>query len=289
MDKRKYIFIGNRFYCLSKMLKLGLDVIDVIAVKGSFLEKELIQRNLAYTLLESKQQLVQYLQSSDFDVLVSNGCPYILPISSLNKEQRLFVNIHPSLLPDLKGRNPINGAILYRRRHGATCHRMDDGIDTGSIITQIEIPGAVELPLDLLYQISFWAEGEVFLEAYKRDFKPDSAFSQQNRDSGSEPIYYSRQMCDMTIQKGDSVDLIDRKVRAFQIEGLFARTKRNECEYKVYDFLVIDDKVLFQKTVPPGHILMIFEQNILTKEEGCLCLWRLDTAEGLAVGEAFLQ
>lgn len=288
MDKRKYIFIGNRFYCLNKMLELGLDIIDVIAVKGSFLERELIQRNLAYTLLESKRQLVQNLQRSNFDVLVSNGCPYILPISSLDKERRLFVNIHPSLLPDLKGRNPINGAILYQRLHGVTCHRMDDGIDTGSIIAQIEIPGAAELPLDLLYQISFKAEGEVFLRAYNRDFMLDDALNQKVQYSKLKPIYYSRQECDMTIQKGDSVDLIDRKVRAFQLEGLFASVKRKEREYKVHDFLIIKNKVLLQCSMPLDHILMIFDQNILTKEEDCLCLWRLDTAEGLAVGEPFL-
>lgn len=287
MDKRKYVFIGNRFYCLSKMLALGLDIIDVIAVKGSFLERELINRCLSYTPLESKVQLIQYLQDSNFDVLVSNGCPYILPISNLKKDQNLFVNIHPSLLPDLKGRNPINGAILYQRRHGVTCHIMDDWIDTGNIITQLEIPGAAELPLDLLYQISFRAEGEVFFEAYKRDFRADDLLNQRIHNSGIEPIYYSRQERDMIIQKGDAVDLIDRKVRAFQLEGLFARLERKGHVYKVHDFSMIKNEFLSQTSVPLGHILMIFDKSVLTKEE-CLCLWRLDTTEGLAVGEPFL-
>ena len=42
---------------------------------------------------------------NDYDILVSNGCPYILPLNELKKAK--YVNVHPSLLPNLKGIDPV--------------------------------------------------------------------------------------------------------------------------------------------------------------------------------------
>jgi len=285
MDKRKYIFVGNRFLCLAEMLRLGLNVVRIFAVKDSFLSRELRKRGLAFIPIETKQQLVQDIRNSVFDILVSNGCPYILPISELETGENRFINIHPSLLPDLKGRHPINGAVLYQRRHGATCHIMDDGIDTGKVISQIEIPHIEELPLDLLYQLSFLAERDVFLDAYGRNFEPNSLSEEM---SAIKPIYYSRNADDLFVHKDDCIDVILRKVRAFQIEGLYARFKREMHEYKIYDFLIIKNEFLEQHDWKNGDVFWIFGSNVLTKEDGCFCLWRLDTVHGLKVGDKLL-
>ena len=49
------------------------------------------------------------------------------------------VNLHPSLLPDYRGRAPINWAILRgESRLGLTAHRVDQGVDTGPILQQCE-------------------------------------------------------------------------------------------------------------------------------------------------------
>ena len=84
-------------------------------VKDSFAEKELISRKKEYVSIESKKQLLELIKNTEFDVLVSNGCPYILPITKLRKKDEIFINLHPSLLPDLRGIHPVNGAILFDR------------------------------------------------------------------------------------------------------------------------------------------------------------------------------
>jgi len=51
------------------------------------------------------------------------------------------VNIHASLLPEYRGAAPIQWAILNDdRRTGLTVMRMDEGMDTGPILLQEEIP-----------------------------------------------------------------------------------------------------------------------------------------------------
>ena len=167
----KFIFIGNRINVLKKMIELKCEIVEIFAVKESFLERELKILNIPYKRIENKVNLVEAIINTEFDCLVSNGCPYILPVSKIKKINQKFINIHPSLLPDLKGKHPINGALLFERRHGVTCHHMDDGIDTGDIISNIEIPLDSQIELQLLYQLSFKAEAEVFYKAFMSDFK----------------------------------------------------------------------------------------------------------------------
>lgn len=52
-----------------------------------------------------------------------------------------WINFHPGLLPDYKGRNLCYHAIMNgAKRFGATLHYMDENFDTGDIITTLEFP-----------------------------------------------------------------------------------------------------------------------------------------------------
>lgn len=54
---------------------------------------------------------------------------------------RGFVNVHAGRLPQYRGRNVINWAIINGASEiGVTAHYIDEGIDTGDIIRQIVLP-----------------------------------------------------------------------------------------------------------------------------------------------------
>lgn len=54
---------------------------------------------------------------------------------------RGVVNFHAGMLPLYRGRNVINWAIINGETEiGLTAHYVDDGIDTGDIITQLAVP-----------------------------------------------------------------------------------------------------------------------------------------------------
>ncbi|MBW2618917.1 MAG: hypothetical protein JRC92_08590, partial [Deltaproteobacteria bacterium] len=51
------------------------------------------------------------------------------------------INIHPSLLPRHRGPSPTYWVLKNKEPEtGLTCHYIDDGIDTGEIISQVSIP-----------------------------------------------------------------------------------------------------------------------------------------------------
>lgn len=283
-DNRRYFFVGARPYSLQKMFDLGLDIVCLLPVRGSFAEKLIIEKGLDYVALENKKQLLDIIRNTEFDVLVSNGCPYILPISDLRKNDELYINLHPSLLPDLRGIHPVNGAILFDRPQGATCHYMDDGIDTGAIISQVKVVEKPNIPLDLLYQLSFMAEADAFAKAYERNFEPLGI-----ETSLEGTIYYSRKEEDMIINENDGLEKIDKKVKAFQIEGQYARIIRDNNTYYVKDVVIFENDYLENKEYKNNQIIRIYDNNVLIRKDNRFILFRLDNIEQLEINEPLFK
>ena len=87
---------------------------------------------------EAFQEAVRDLQP-DIMVVVAYG--QILPKSILNIPKYGAINVHASLLPKYRGAAPIAWAILNGEKvTGVTTMMMDEGMDTGDLLLQREIP-----------------------------------------------------------------------------------------------------------------------------------------------------
>jgi len=160
---------------------------------------------------------------------------------------------------------------------------MDDGIDTGAIISQTKIVEKPDIPLDLLYQLTFMSEAETFLKAYERDFEPNGVKQDQEGT-----IYYTRKIEDQIITENDDLDLIVRKVRAFQIEGQYARFEKNENRYCIKELIVFKNGYLDTCDYRNRQIIRIYGNNVISKYDDKYLLWRLDNTSELKVGENLL-
>lgn len=77
------------------------------------------------------------LHSSDWDLFVVFAYGNILPSEIINLPKYGTVNLHPSLLPNLRGPSPIRSAILTdQRTTGITIMLMDEKMDHGPILSQ---------------------------------------------------------------------------------------------------------------------------------------------------------
>ncbi len=70
----------------------------------------------------------------DFFVVASYG--KIIPQSILDIPKLGTINVHPSLLPKLRGASPLQSAILTENETGVSIMRLDAGVDHGPIIVQ---------------------------------------------------------------------------------------------------------------------------------------------------------
>jgi methionyl-tRNA formyltransferase len=79
------------------------------------------------------------IRAAEPDVLVVVAYGEILPAALLEVPVRASVNVHFSLLPELRGAAPVQRAILEGLTvTGVTTMRMDAGMDTGPILLQAE-------------------------------------------------------------------------------------------------------------------------------------------------------
>ena len=77
------------------------------------------------------------------DLVVLAGFMRVLPANIVNKLSPRMINLHPSLLPDFPGANAVADALAAGASvTGATVHIVDEGVDTGKVLTQASIPVA---------------------------------------------------------------------------------------------------------------------------------------------------
>jgi methionyl-tRNA formyltransferase len=257
----RFAFAGNRSFVLDEIVAKGHPV-EIFAVPDSYLEKSLRQSGRRCSVIESREHLVSRLSVMDFDVFVANGCPHILPVSELSRNGRKFVNVHPGPLPDLRGMDPVPGALLLGRNSGAACHIMDDGVDTGPVISRVIIPNRNDLDAGLLYQMSFMAEKDVFNIAYERDFQPASLPA-----AASAGAYYTKKPRDLLIDFGEPVESIIRRIKAFSNRSQGARFTYGDAEFRVFDAEPVDNPYLMKRrqSYAQGEIVFRYEDCVLVR------------------------
>jgi methionyl-tRNA formyltransferase len=275
----KFLFVGNRRFVLEEMIALGLDV-DILVIKNTHLANEKMMAEVPHRLIESKDELLKIIAETDFDVFLSNGCPFILPVIDI--KPAIYVNIHPSYLPDLRGIDPCLGSIMFRKDAGASCHVINEKIDDGDIISQIKIPYSDDLDVSLLYQLSFLAEKQSFHAAFERNFEPMA-----KQQLSSTDIYYSRKPEDRILNFQNSAQDIVQTAKAFcnKSQGVFFSYQGKR--YKCYEVSVVGNSYAVQvaKKCKTLEIVFKYEDCLIIKKDSLLLkLSRLESIEDFSVG-----
>lgn len=75
------------------------------------------------------------------DLIITAAFGQILPNELLNAPKHGCINVHASLLPELRGGAPIHYSIIQgKEKTGITIMYMAEKLDAGDILTQIEVP-----------------------------------------------------------------------------------------------------------------------------------------------------
>lgn len=141
-------------------------------------------------------QVKQYLNSTPHDLVIVSGTA-ILKKETI-EASHCVVNTHAGITPEYRGAHGgfwavINGDYLNA---GQTLHFIDEGIDTGGIITQCRIELSPSDTLETLAAKHTVAAGELltaFLTQYTPPFKQAPTIAKP--DSSSQ-LYYSPGLCD---------------------------------------------------------------------------------------------
>ncbi|GIW46467.1 MAG: methionyl-tRNA formyltransferase [Deltaproteobacteria bacterium] len=139
---------------LKALIESGDEVVAVVTQpdkpKGRGLEvtpppvKTLAQKHGIPVLQPQKiktEEFLKQLEELKPDIICVVAYGKILPKGILELPKYGCINVHASLLPKYRGAAPINWAIIRGEKvTGITTMKMDEGMDTGDILLQREVP-----------------------------------------------------------------------------------------------------------------------------------------------------
>lgn len=90
---------------------------------------------------EREQRLAELLKDAGVEWVVLAGYMRMIKAPLLDAFPRRIINIHPSLLPAFPGLEAWKQAVEANAlKSGCTVHHVDEGMDSGEIIAQAEVP-----------------------------------------------------------------------------------------------------------------------------------------------------
>jgi phosphoribosylglycinamide formyltransferase-1 len=91
--------------------------------------------------VERDTAMADWLEAHDVRLVVLAGYMHLLRPCFLERFPDRVINVHPALLPQFPGAHAIEDALAAGVRiTGATVHYVDEGVDTGAVIAQRQVP-----------------------------------------------------------------------------------------------------------------------------------------------------
>ncbi len=125
------------------------------------------RQQVFYSNEVDKLQPLKYLKKLKPDLGILGWWPYILKSDFIEVFRLGCLNLHPSLLPHNRGKDPNFWSIIENTPYGVTIHAIDSGIDSGPIAFQREIESTWEDSGETLYAKA----KEMIVELFKEKFE----------------------------------------------------------------------------------------------------------------------
>ena len=172
----------------------------------------------------------ELLESLDLDYIIGVHFPYIVPDEVLQIPRIGVLNLHPALLPYNRGWHTPSWAILDGTPIGATLHFMDSGLDTGDIVTQMELEVRPEDTAHSLYGRLVELEVELFRSAWPLLASGNPPRHPQSAEEGS-----GHNRADLASDSIRRLDLDEVKPVKEVLRTIRALTTNNEAEAAYFE------------------------------------------------------
>ena len=125
----------------------GAEIVQVISSReGVFALERAAKAGIKGKVIKDTDGLLEALAEENTDLVVLAGYMKVLEPPVIDAYRGRIINIHPSLIPKYCGKGfygkRVHQAVLDGGEtvSGATVHFVDEGVDTGEIILQREVP-----------------------------------------------------------------------------------------------------------------------------------------------------
>lgn len=185
----------------------------------------------------------------------------IIPKSILDIPKHGSLNVHPSLLPKLRGASPIQSAILTEEKTGVTIMLLDEKMDHGPIIAQEEVPIASWPPKEsVLEKILADAGGKLLANIIPKWLEGKIEPKEQEHERATYTKKFTKE--DGLIDLSSDPVANFRKILAFDVwprAYFFAPRHGKKLRITVEDAELIENNLIIKKVIPEGKKEMRYE------------------------------
>jgi len=271
--KIKIIFIGTVNFslkALEKLIYLKANIIGVITKESSKfnsdfadLTKTCEKNNIPCFYLRdiNSKESLEWVKSLNPDICFCFGWSSIIKKEFLEAFPRGVVGYHPTKLPKNRGRHPLIWTlVLGLKKSASTFFFMDEGVDSGDIISQVDYPIIYEDDAQSLYnKITEIALSQI------TSFLPIL----QNNDCKRIPQDHGE--ANLWRKRGHKDGLIDFRMSGLSIYNLVRGLTKPyvgahvEYKNKNISIWIVEEIDYADKNIEPGKIIISNEIEIIVK------------------------
>ena len=204
--------------------------------------------------LKDKEIVQAIINEGPWDIFIVAAYGKIIPRAVLDIPKYGTLNVHPSLLPKLRGASPLQSAILEENETGVSIMLLDEKMDHGPILAQEKTPIEKWPPKTselekitggqggkmLAVVIPQWVAGNI--EPQEQDHSVATFAKKITKEDG-------------LIDLNDDPEKNFHKIQAFDIwPRTYFFTEQNDKKIRVIitDAELIDGKLIIKKVIPEG-------------------------------------
>lgn len=157
--------------------------------------------------------VIEKIRGADLDWLLIIGWSQIARLPVLSAARLGTLGMHPTLLPQGRGRASIPWAILKGLTEtGVTLFKLDEGVDSGPIAAQVRIPIGLMETSTTLYEKVSETHAKLLLDVWDSLIRGDLEFITQDHSQAT--VWPGRRPEDGSLNTLRSVSEAERLVRA---------------------------------------------------------------------------
>ena len=213
------------------------------------------------------QDFVDSLSKEVWDVFVVASYGKILPKKLLDIPRRGTVNMHPSLLPRLRGPSPIRSAILNDEKStGVSIMLLDEKMDHGPLIAQKRVPIDQWPPRGHELDRLLAHEGGALVAQILREWVGGEIDAhEQNHDVATYCKIFTKEDGLLDLNDDPYTNLL--KIRAYEgWPGTYAFFERDgkKIRVKILDGHLSQNKLVLDRVIPEGKREMTYAEFLLS-------------------------
>lgn len=230
-----FIFFGEDVFSLAVLQSLlenegaydplAVIMLDPISVSGKRLIEYCHARNIPIIKTKSVKDptFLLHFEGIKFDFLISAHFQRIIPKILYVRARVGALNLHPSLLPLYRGMSPQHWPIVFGdSKTGVTVHVIEEGVDAGPIVKQVQIPLGPDTYIHELQKSLLLVYRTIMVDAIKNLIAGNKGIPQPKVDP-QESYFHKIQNSDMQINTGMEVKRVYGLIRAFSFPYSGAR------------------------------------------------------------------